>query len=61
MINQLLSIYKLLFRGTGELEMLGVLTTLFGTAPFFDLELLGVLNTDILLISRNIGGAIGVL
>ena len=31
---------------------------LFGAAPSFDLEILGVLNANILPISRNIGGAV---
>ena len=38
--------------------MLGVLMTFIGVAPSFNLEILGVLNDNILPISRNIVGAI---
>ena len=36
------------YRGAGRCKMLGVLMTLFGVAPSFNVEVLGVLNDNIL-------------
>ena len=45
-------------QGHRKIKVLEVLVKFFGLAPYFDLEILGVLNANILHILRNTGGAI---